>query len=264
MTPPLLEVQNISKSYESSGLWARNEEKHNVLQDVSFTLASQGCLSLMGRSGEGKSTLVRIILGLDKPNKGQVLVQGKDVHASLTAGDMRMRMNLQVVFQNAFASLNPRLTIARSIAEPLRNLGFGAQAIDEKVTILLEQVELAGHGAAFPCQLSGGQLQRVCLARALAPQPAVLILDEAFSGLDMLVQARMVALLHTLRSIHGLSCIMVTHDARLAAAFSQRMLVMHSGRIVAEANSVDTLRQCPHPAVQELTKAVLHHSPQSV
>lgn len=264
MSTNLLEIHNISKSYDSSGLWARDEEKHSVLHDVSFTLADQGCLSLMGRSGEGKSTLARIILGLDKPDRGQVLIQGKDVHASLAAGDTHTRMNLQAVFQNAFASLNPRLSIARSIAEPLRNLGLTTQAINEKVDSLLEQVELAGHGAAFPCQLSGGQLQRVCLARALAPQPAVLILDEAFSGLDMLVQARMVALLHTLRGIHGLSCLMITHDARLAAAFSQRMLVMHSGRIVAEADSVNTLRQCPHPAVQELTKAVLHHSPQSV
>lgn len=257
MTPPLLEIRTIAKSYGTHSLWGQQGAKHSVLADVSCHLAAQDCISLMGRSGEGKSTLTRIILGLERPDSGQVLLRGKDVHACLAAGDRQMRMDLQVVFQNAFASLNPRLTVARSIAEPLRNMGLRPEAISKKVENLLEQVELAGYGGAHPCQLSGGQLQRVCLARALAPEPALLILDEAFSGLDMLVQARMVELLHSLRRLHGLTCMMVTHDARLAAAFSQRICILDQGRIAVEVDTVEALRHCPHPAAQELTSAVL-------
>lgn len=257
MTPCLLELRNISKTYRENTLWGREAAQHTVLQDVSCRLHAKDCVSLMGCSGEGKSTLVRIILGLVRPDSGQVLLHGKDVHTSLAKGDIAMRMGLQVVFQNAGASLNPRLTVARSIAEPLRNLGLAPHAIDKKVDILLEQVELAGHGGAFPCQLSGGQQQRVCLARALAPEPMLLILDEAFSGLDMLVQARMMDLLHSLCRVHNLTCMMVTHDARLAAAFSQRMLILHHGCIAVEVDSVDALRLSPHPAAQELTNAVL-------
>lgn len=257
MTPYLLELRNISKNYRENTLWGQPGTQHTVLRDVSCRLAANDCVSLMGRSGEGKSTLVRIILGLVRPDSGQVLLQGKDVHTSLATGDITMRLSLQVVFQNALASLNPRLTVARSIAEPLRNLGLAPQVIDKRVGLLLEQVELAGLGKAFPCQLSGGQLQRICLARALAPDPKLLILDEAFSGLDMLVQARMVELLHSLCRVHDLTCMMVTHDARLAAAFSQRMLILHQGCIAVEVDSVDALRLSPHPAAQELTSAVL-------
>lgn len=260
MSPNLLEVHNIHKSYGGGSLWGKKHSRHSVLQGVSVHLAEQDCVSLMGRSGEGKSTLVRVLLGLESPDSGQVLLRGTDVHASLAKGDRDMRMRLQVVFQNAFASLNPRLTVSRSIAEPLRNMGLAPHSISTRVNSLLEQVELTGFGGAFPCQLSGGQIQRVCLARALAPRPSLLVLDEAFSGLDMLVQARMVDVLHNLCREHGLTCIMVTHDARLAAAFSQRILILHQGRIAVEAESVSALRLSPHPAAQDLTGAMLFHS----
>lgn len=256
---PLLEARALCRRYTSGGLWrgrGRGAKVREVLRGVSFALEPGARVALLGRSGEGKSTLSRVLLGLERPDSGQVLFHGRDLHRSLAEGDKTTRMAVQVVFQNASASLNPGWTAARSIAEPLRNMGFTPREIAARVERLLAQVELPDMAEARPGRMSGGQLQRICLARALAPGPELLILDEAVSGLDMLVQARMLELLGRLCDACGLACLLVTHDVRLAAAFCDRMLVLHQGRIVLDAASPEELRDTAHPAVRELVEAV--------
>ncbi len=256
---PLLEARDLCRRYMPGGLrrWpGRGAAAREVLRGVSFALEPGSRVALLGRSGEGKSTLSRVLLGLERPDSGQVLFHGRDLHRSLARGDKAARMAVQVVFQNASASLNPSWTAARSIAEPLRNMGLAPQEITARVKMLLAQVELPDMAEARPGRMSGGQLQRICLARALAPGPELLILDEAVSGLDMLVQARMLELLERLRDAYGLACLLVTHDVRLAAAFCERMLVLHQGRIVLDAASPEELRDAAHPAVRDLVDAV--------
>ena len=230
----LLQAQDLTKTYIRGGLFGRGEVVP-VLRHVDLTVAAGECVGLVGRSGSGKSTLGRILLGLDRPDAGRVLLHGLDLHAARGRQAREVRRMVQVVFQDAAGSLNPRWTVGRSIAEPLHNFErLQGAALERRIHELLEQVGLAARDASkLPHALSGGQQQRVCIARALAPRPVLLILDEAVSSLDMLVQARILDLLGALRKVHGTAYLFISHDLRLVRRFADRALLMDAGRLAA-------------------------------
>ena len=190
----LLQIKHVSHRYGNQRFLSRQPEQ-TVLQDVSLTLEAGTCLGLLGRSGAGKSTLGRILLGLERPKEGQVLFEGQDIYQNLSS-----RQDIQVVFQDSFAAVNPKLTAGQIIAEPLTNfLRLTPDALEQRLITLLEQVGLTEADLTkYPHQFSGGQLQRICIARAIATNPKLIILDEAVSSLDMVNKAMILDLLREL------------------------------------------------------------------
>ncbi len=231
----ILEARNVSKTYRRGGFFSSSEEVP-VLHGVDLRIEQGECVGLVGRSGSGKSTLGRILLGLEPPTTGEVRILDRPT----TNGNGRLRVDreqrraVQVVFQDAIGSVNPRLTARSIIAEPLRNFeNIRGVSLDSRVCDLLEHVGLqAGDAAKHPSRFSGGQLQRISIARALAARPRCIILDEAVSSLDMLVQARILDLLDDLRKEDGVSCLFVTHDLRLVQRFCDRAVAVEEGRLV--------------------------------
>ncbi|MBT9383578.1 nickel import ATP-binding protein NikE [Pseudooceanicola sp. CBS1P-1] len=253
----LLAARALSKTYHSRALLGPARAR-SALSDASLSIAEGETLALLGRSGCGKSTLARLLSGLEAPSTGEVLFEGTALPDLDRTARARMRAAVQMVFQDSPSATNPRFTVGRIIAEPLRHLTpldrTGRRA---RVAELLEQVELPPEMAAMrPSQLSGGQLQRVCIARALAPRPRLVILDEAVSNLDIHLQASALALLRRLRRETGMAFLFVTHDLRLVRRFADRVLVMDEGRIVEEAAS-GRLETLMHPASVRLRTAIL-------
>lgn len=254
----LLELKNIRKSYRSFGLWAP-KQSNEVLKSINLKIHPGTCLGLLGRSGSGKSTLGRIALGLEPPDEGMVCYNGKDI-ADLTAKEHRgFRRSVQVVFQNAAGSVNGRWTAFDIVAEPLKNFErLTAGQMKEKVAELLQQVGLDPDDAQkHPHQFSGGELQRICIARAIALKPQLIILDEAVSSLDMLIQARIVTLLQELQHKLNIAYLFISHDIRVVLRMADQLAVMHDGRIVAFAEEMDALDNISHPAFDSLLDAVL-------
>lgn len=258
----LLVLRDVTKEYCSGG-WFRRCEATRVLDGVSLELVQGRCLGLVGRSGSGKSTLGRIMLGLERPDSGRVLFQGRDLHAARGEEARLLRKDLQVVFQNFQNAVNPRLTAGQIIAEPLRNFErLSGEVLRERVRELLAVVGLSPDDEAkLPQQFSGGQLQRVCIARALAPRPKVVVLDEAVSSLDMLVQARVLDLLAELSRQLGTTYVFVSHDIRLVLRFADSMAVLHEGRIVEHGPCPWGAEGLVHPISRELACAVLPAMP---
>ncbi|MFO7597923.1 MAG: ATP-binding cassette domain-containing protein [Desulfocurvibacter africanus] len=258
----LLTVCDVTKEYCAGG-WFRRCESTRVLDGVSLELVEGRCLGLVGRSGSGKSTLGRIMLGLERPDSGQVLFQGRDLHAARGEEARLLRKDLQVVFQNVQNAVNPRLTAGQIIAEPLRNFErLRGEALRERVRELLAMVGLSPDDKSkLPQQFSGGQLQRVCIARALAPQPKVVVLDEAVSSLDMLMQARILDLLAELSRQMGTTYVFVSHDIRLVLRFADSIAVLHEGRIVENSPCPRESMDLVHPISRELASAVLPAMP---
>jgi len=227
----VITLDNVTKSYGRGGFF-RRQERIPVLRGVSLSLAAGECLGLVGRSGSGKSTLGRIVLGLEGPDTGSISILGQDVTGVRTLPPA-MRRAVQVVFQDAIGSTNPRMTAGEIIAEPLRNFDkLSGSRLKERIAELLEQVGLSPDDAAkLPGRFSGGQLQRICIARALAPSPRVIVLDEAVSSLDMLIQARILDLLDSLRTRLGTAYLFVTHDLRLVRRFCDRAFILSDGTL---------------------------------
>lgn len=254
----LLETEKISKSYHRGGWFGRGEAVPAVA-DVSLAIPEGGSLGLIGRSGAGKSTLGRIVLGLERPDSGTVRYRGRDLQG-FTRDDWRQfRREVQVVFQNALGSVNPRWPVREIIAEPLRN--FEALTDDQlrgKIELLLAMVGLEPADARkYPHQFSGGQLQRICIARALALEPRLVILDEAVSSLDMLIQAQTLKLLRRLQQQTGVSYLFVSHDIRIVAGFCDRVAIMHQGRISSTVSDLSEARDAEDPVLRQLATAVL-------
>lgn len=230
----VLEARGVCKTYRRGGFFSK-AEAIPVLRGVDLDIAPGECVGLVGRSGAGKSTLGRIILGLESPDAGTVRLFGQPVQDK--AGRLRMpnalRRQVQVVFQDALGSVNPRLTAGQIIAEPLCNFErLRGKALRERIAGLLECVDLVPSDAdKHPNRFSGGQLQRVCIARALAARPGLIVLDEAVSSLDMLVQARILDLLEALRRKEGTAYLFVTHDLRLVRRFCDRAFAVQDGRL---------------------------------
>lgn len=250
--PPLLELCGVTRSYRTGG-WFAPRQMHEVLRGVDLTVREGGCTGVVGPSGAGKSTLCRIALGLEQPDGGMVRFMGRDVRHGLG----KDRRHIQVVFQNSVNAVNPRLTVERIIGEPLENFTtLDRRQRRARAGELLEQVHLSPSLLdRLPHRLSGGQLQRVCIARALAPRPRLILLDEALSSLDMLVQARVLDLLTELRRATGVAYLFVTHDVRLVPLFCDEAAVLTEGRVApvdmrAPAHAC-ARRQAGHQASQQ-------------
>ncbi len=256
----ILEIQNLTVSFPvKKNIFGKATQFFKAVDDVSFTVQQGDIVGLVGESGCGKTTLGRTILQLIKPTSGKILLGEKDL-ASIPAATLRnMRKDLQIVFQDLYGSLNPRITIGDAILEPLKVHSFLAnnKQRKEKVIELLEKVSLdPGHFNRYPHQFSGGQRQRICIARALALNPSFLIFDESVSALDVSVQAQVLNLLNDLKKEFGFTAIFISHDLSVVHYICNRILVMHAGKIV-EAGTADQVYYHPeNEYTQKLISAI--------
>jgi oligopeptide/dipeptide ABC transporter ATP-binding protein len=256
----LLEVRALSKTFPvRAGLFSARGGNVHAVSDVSLTLLQGETLGVVGESGSGKSTLGRCILRLIEPSAGSVRFMGQELTA-LGARELRaVRRQLQIVFQDPYSSLNPRMTVRDTVGEPLRvhHLARGAAQETERVAALLAQVGLRpDFMRRYPHELSGGQRQRVGIARALAVEPKLIICDEPVSALDVSVQAQIINLLKDLSEALGLSYLFIAHDLSVVQLMSQRVAVMYLGRIV-ELAPVSALYAAPrHPYTRALLSAI--------
>ncbi|MGY2050522.1 ABC transporter ATP-binding protein [Methylobacterium sp. JK268] len=253
MSPPLLAVRGLVKHFPVRGGAVR------AVDGVSFTLGRGETLGIVGESGCGKSTLGRMVLRLLAPSAGEVVLDGRRID-DLPAGAMRpLRRRIQVVFQDPVSSLNPRMRVREILAEPLRNFGLarGAAAIDARVAALLDTVRLPREAASrFPHEFSGGQRQRIGIARALAPEPDLIVCDEAVSALDVSVKAQVVNLLQDLQQDLGLALLFISHDLAVVEHMTHRVAVMHLGQIVEIAPRARIFAAPKHPYTAALLSAV--------
>jgi oligopeptide/dipeptide ABC transporter ATP-binding protein len=258
---PLLEVRHLRKDFPGPRRWLGLGAPRHVVRavdDVSFAIAAGETLGLVGESGCGKSTVARTILRLVEPTAGEVRFAGRDV-LPLRAGELRaLRRRLQIVFQDPYGSLNPRMTVRQTLREPLdiHRLARGP-ARDARVAALLREVGLdAGLADHYPHELSGGQRQRVGIARALSVEPALIVCDEPVSALDVSVQAQVLNLLADLRAQRDLTYLFIAHDLAVVRHIADRVAVMYLGKIVELAPTAELYREPRHPYTRSLLSAV--------
>jgi oligopeptide/dipeptide ABC transporter ATP-binding protein len=237
--------------FSTVGAWVR------AVEDVSFDVGRREIFALVGESGCGKTTTGRAILRLLEPTAGEVRFDGSPV-LSLSRRELRaLRRRMQIIFQDPYGSLNPRMTVGGIVGEPLRIHGIAAGAeLERRVATLLERVGLdAGYHTRYPHEFSGGQRQRIGIARALALDPDFIVCDEAVSALDVSIQAQVLNLLRELQSDLGLAYLFITHDLNVVRYFADRVGVMYLGRLVEVASAEDLFREPLHPYTRALISA---------
>jgi oligopeptide/dipeptide ABC transporter ATP-binding protein len=259
MTAPLLEVKDLRKHYPvRKGLFSRIAGQVYAVDGVSFTIGEGETLGLVGESGCGKSTAGKSILKLIEPTSGTIRVRGEAIE-KLSRGEMRAyRRDLQVVFQDPYSSLNPRLSAGAIVAEPLVNYGIaGGNALRERVAALFGKVGLReDQMARYPHEFSGGQRQRIGIARALALNPKLIVCDEPVSALDVSVQAQVINLLMDLQREFGLSYLFIAHDIAVVEHICHRIAVMYLGKIVELTDRRSLFSNPLHPYTEALLSAV--------
>ena len=253
MSNPILEVKNLKKYFNTpSGVL-------HAVDDVSFTLEKGKILGVVGESGCGKSTMGRAILRLHEPTSGEVLFEGKDITKISTEEMRKLRSEMQIIFQDPFASLNPRKTVSEIIGEPLRlhKIYKSAAERQKHVLELMEVVGLAERLVnTYPHELDGGRRQRIGIARALALNPKFIVCDEPVSALDVSIQAQILNLLKRLKKERGLTYMFITHDLSVVNYFSDDIMVMYLGKMVEYAPSEELFENPVHPYTKALLSAI--------
>ena len=260
MSEALLEVRDLVKHFPvGGGLLGGHAGMVRAIDGVSFSIRRGETLGLVGESGCGKTTTGRCILQLERPTSGEIIFEGTEV-TSLSKHELRsMRRRMQVIFQDPYSSLNPRMTIGQILAEPIKvhRLVPEKAARAERVSKLLAQVGLLPqHAQRYPHQLSGGQRQRVGIARALAMEPSLIVCDEPVSALDVSIQAQIINLLEELQSRLGLTYLFIAHDLSVVRHISDRIVVMYLGKVVEVADRKALYETPVHPYTRALLSAV--------
>ena len=255
----LLEVENATRHYRlpRAHLFAPAPVVH-ALQGVGFTLQAGRSLGVVGESGSGKSTLARLVMALERPTAGRVLLQGRDLNALPPAELRRARADFQMVFQDPFGSLDPRLPIGRTVAEPLAAQGeLPAAAMRERVGEMLDAVCLrAADASKYPHEFSGGQRQRIAIARALVTRPKLIVADEPVSALDVSVQAQVLNLMQDLQAEFGITYMLISHDLAVVQHLCDDVAVLWQGRIVEQGPPERLFTAAEHPYTRALLEAV--------
>ncbi len=244
----LITANNLYKSYKANDAWFFPKRK-KVLHGVSFEIAAGECVGVVGESGSGKSTLGKIVLGLESYDAGELVFSEELCR-------LPREKALSVVFQDYNTSVNPRMTIAEIIAEPLLNSSLNKVNKQQFIGRLLVEVGLpVSFMERYPHQLSGGQLQRVCIARAMAPNPRCIVLDEAVSSLDVSIQVQILELLMALKQTRNIAYLFITHDIAVASFLCDRLLFFKDGQIVEQVERMDQLAHVKNPYAQRLLAA---------
>ena len=251
----VLELATIDKKFGKNSLFRKSRIVHAANQ-VSFNVAPGETLGVVGESGSGKSTVARCAMRLIEPDSGSILVKNIDIAKLRESGLRHLRREIQIVFQDPYRSLNPRRTVGQSIIEGPMNFGQTEEAAIHKAKNLMEIVGLKPDNFnRFPHQFSGGQRHRICIARALAIEPAILIADEAVSALDVSVQSQVLKLLEDIKKQFSLAVLFITHDLRVAAQICDNIVVMKKGVVVEMGSTNEIYSRPKHPYTQSLLEA---------
>lgn len=260
----LLEVKNLTKYFTvEKNLLGKATSVLKAVDDVSFQIYKGECLGLVGESGCGKSTIGKMLVNLYQPTSGQIIFEGKDLTALKEKERRAYCRDIQLIFQDPYASLNPRMTVGDIIAEPIiiNNL-LPKDQVEKRVNYLLNCVGLANHQRnRYPHEFSGGQRQRIGIARALAVNPKLIVCDEPVSALDVSIQAQIVNLMQDLREEEGISYLFIAHDISIVRYISDRIGVMYLGHLMEEAETNELFSNPLHPYTQALLSAVPHANP---
>jgi len=257
---PLLSVERLTKHFPvKGGFFGRTTGAVRAVDGVSLEVGDGETLGLVGESGCGKSTLGRVILRLIEPTSGRIAFEGKDLTGQSQRSLRPMRRRMQIIFQDPYSSLNPRMTVRATVGEAMRVHGLvsGAKEEEERVAKLLERVGLRPeHMSRYPHEFSGGQRQRIGIARALAVQPKFIVADEPISALDVSIQAQIVNLLRDLQDELGLSFLFIAHDLKVVQYMSHRVAVMYLGKVVELAPASAIYDGAKHPYTKALLSAI--------
>ncbi len=257
MAEPLLRADALTRHYRVSRGFLRGDATVHALSEVSFSLQAGQTLAVVGESGCGKSTLARQLTMIERPSAGALWLDGVDVAMAGSAKRAALRRQVQMVFQNPYASLNPRQTVAATLEEPLRiNTALGSTERRERSAEWLARVGLRPeHGRRYPHMFSGGQRQRIAIARAMILQPRIVVADEPVSALDVSIQAQILNLFMDLQAEFGMACVFISHNLGVVEHMADRVMVMYLGRIVEIGDKRRLFARPLHPYTQALMSA---------